>query len=32
MKFLGHGNHTEQWSKMMDAAFFIDQMKPITFN
>lgn len=32
MKFLGHDNCTEQWSKMMDGMFFIDQMKPITFN
>jgi len=32
MKFFGHSNSSEKWSKITDGMFFIDKMKPITFN
>lgn len=32
MKLWFYYNETETWRKMTDGIFFIDQMKPITFN
>ena len=32
MKCFGHQNTREQWIQLTDGIFFIDEMKPITFN